>query len=96
MKIEDRVASISENGREVATVAETELRRRVVYLTRAHVLVGVLADTLAVMTKAEGQVYRATSTTTGALYGCDWHMRRAGLSASSNARHCRIEDHERA
>jgi hypothetical protein len=95
MSIEGRIATIATNAREVANVVDAELARRIIYIDRARVLVGVVSDALAVMTRIEGEAVRSD-------FDNAWRdlRLRLALSQSQLERIIRgvampIEDHER-
>ena len=51
--LEQRILSLYEQAREVLATAKAELSRRVVYLDRARLLSGILADAIELMLRAE-------------------------------------------
>jgi hypothetical protein len=96
MTIEDRISAIAAKARDVAGVVDAELARRVVYLDRARVIVGIVHDTLAVMTKIEGEAVPSD-------FDDAWRELRLRLAHSQarleriiNGAAMPIEDYERA
>lgn len=54
-RIESRIADLASNAREVAKMCETELGGRVIYLTRAGVMIKVIRSTLEAMSTLESE-----------------------------------------
>jgi hypothetical protein len=55
MTIEARIAELQSHASTIARMAETELGRRIVFTTRARVMISVIRDTLKAMSKMESE-----------------------------------------
>jgi hypothetical protein len=67
--IEQRFAAIQEKACTVVTMATSELKKPIVYVSRAHVMAGVIRDTLRAMDQIEADAVASDFTD-------DWrHMR---------------------
>lgn len=73
MRFETRIANTQGNASNIADLLENELAQRVIYIRRAHLLIGLARDAQEVMRRAEAAGVESD-------FNDDWHALRSRLA----------------
>ena len=79
MVIEQHIQSITQNANAVATLAETDLARDIVYVSRARVMVTAIKGVFAAMDQLE-----CSGTAAGFVFNDDWRAVRQRLALAQS------------